>query len=114
MDKQLKQLESTIAKLQAKKDRLIRSKAIPNIIAQMRQVGVTPQDIADAWGPLRAQNGRRGTRSAPTAPKQAREPKYRNPETGETWGGMGKRPFWIRDAEEAGHSREEFLIEKNQ
>ena len=33
------------------------------------------------------------------------EPKYRNPETGETWTGRGKPPTWIRDVD-----REKFLI----
>ena len=27
------------------------------------------------------------------------EPKYRNPETGETWTGRGKPPVWIRNAD---------------
>lgn len=30
--------------------------------------------------------------------------------TGNTWGGMGKRPRWIRDALEAGKSLEDFLV----
>jgi len=32
-------------------------------------------------------------------------PKYRNPETGETWTGRGKPPLWIRDKD-----REQFKI----
>lgn len=34
-------------------------------------------------------------------------PKYRNPETGDTWTGRGKPPKWIIDK-----NRDEFLIEK--
>lgn len=33
-------------------------------------------------------------------------PKYRNPETGETWSGMARPPTWIKDAKD----REVFLI----
>lgn len=33
------------------------------------------------------------------------QPKYRNPETGETWTGRGKAPAWIQ-----GKEKEQFLI----
>jgi DNA-binding protein H-NS len=34
-------------------------------------------------------------------------PKYRNPETGETWSGMARAPAWIKDVE----NRDQFLIQ---
>lgn len=38
-------------------------------------------------------------------------PKYRHPENPEvTWTGKGRRPNWIKEAEAAGKSREDFLI----
>lgn len=37
-------------------------------------------------------------------------PKYRNPSTGETWAGRGKRPRWMQKAIAAGHTQEEFRI----
>ena len=37
-------------------------------------------------------------------------PKYRNPETKQTWSGRGAIPVWIREHELAGGSREDFLI----
>ena len=110
MDKRLKKLESDIAKLQAQKAKLIREKTIPHIIDQMRKAGITPHEIAEAWGPVSSQKGRRAARgSAAKTTKAKSEPKYLHPETGATWSGMGKRPFWIREAEEAGRSRDEFL-----
>ncbi|ANN80855.1 H-NS family nucleoid-associated regulatory protein [Bordetella flabilis] len=110
MDKKLKQIESEIAKLEAQKERLIRNKAIPAIIAQMRNAGITPQDIANAWEPYAAKRTRQDGRILATkAAKRKRTPKYRNPETGATWSGMGKRPFWLRDALTAGRSLEDFL-----
>lgn len=39
------------------------------------------------------------------APAQRVAPKYRNPETGETWTGRGKPPRWIQ-----GQDREAFAI----
>jgi DNA-binding protein H-NS len=37
-------------------------------------------------------------------------PRYRNPETNETWSGRGKQPRWIISAVAAGRSMEEFRI----
>lgn len=39
--------------------------------------------------------------------KKPMRPKYRNPETGETWAGRGNPPLWLR-----GKNRSEFLIDK--
>jgi DNA-binding protein H-NS len=39
-------------------------------------------------------------------PKTTAPPKYRNPETGQTWSGRGHEPSWME-----GH-RDEYLIEK--
>jgi len=37
-------------------------------------------------------------------------PKYRNPQTSETWSGRGKRPRWLVAAVKSGHKIEEFQI----
>jgi DNA-binding protein H-NS len=37
-------------------------------------------------------------------------PKYRNPQTSETWSGRGKRPRWLTAAMKSGHKVEEFRI----
>lgn len=37
-------------------------------------------------------------------------PKYRNPQTSETWSGRGKRPRWLIAAMKSGHKIEEFRI----
>lgn len=37
-------------------------------------------------------------------------PKYRNPQTSETWSGRGKRPLWLEDAIKSGRKIEEFSI----
>jgi DNA-binding protein H-NS len=41
-------------------------------------------------------------------------PKYRNPQTSETWSGRGKRPRWLTAAMKSGRKIEEFrIIESN-
>jgi DNA-binding protein H-NS len=37
-------------------------------------------------------------------------PKYRDPQTSETWSGRGKRPRWLVAALKSGHKMEEFRI----
>jgi DNA-binding protein H-NS len=37
-------------------------------------------------------------------------PKYRNPQTSETWSGRGKRPLWLVAAMKSGRKIEEFRI----
>ncbi len=39
-------------------------------------------------------------------------PKYRNPQTFETWSGRGKRPRWLVAAMKSGHKIEEFRIKE--
>jgi DNA-binding protein H-NS len=43
----------------------------------------------------------------PAASKGTRPPKYRNPETGQTWSGMGHTPQWMVAAK----NRDAFLIQ---
>lgn len=38
------------------------------------------------------------------------EPKYRDPETGETWSGRGRMAKWLAARVAAGHSVEEYLV----
>jgi DNA-binding protein H-NS len=39
-------------------------------------------------------------------------PKYRNPQTSETWSGRGKRPRWLVAAMKSGRKIEEFRIDE--
>lgn len=41
-------------------------------------------------------------------------PKYRNPQTSETWSGRGKRPRWLVAAMKSGRKIEEFRIADGQ
>jgi DNA-binding protein H-NS len=40
-------------------------------------------------------------------------PKYRNPQTSETWSGRGKQPRWLTAAVKSGRKIEEFRIREN-
>lgn len=54
----------------------------------------------DVFPPARASSGKAGPKSGSKV-----APKYRNPETNETWTGRGKAPKWIQDQD-----RDKFLI----
>ena len=49
------------------------------------------------------------TPPAPTKPKLP--PKFRNPETGDTWTGRGLKPKWLEQALAEGKSLDEFLVD---
>lgn len=44
----------------------------------------------------------------------SRPPKFRHPETGETWSGQGATPHWFTNALAAGMKREDMLINPQQ
>ena len=119
----IKALENKINQLNAKKkalQALERKPAIARIVAQMREFGIGPSEIASAF------NGDRQTAKPKTAKsnsnlvkeklakatktKKSVEPKYRNVNTGESWSGRGKAPRWLTAAEASGQSRESFKI----
>ncbi|MNX91908.1 H-NS histone family protein [compost metagenome] len=85
----------------------------------MREYDITPEEIIAAYGagkPARAATGARRKAGAPAraanAAKRAVAPKYRHPQTGETWSGRGKAPRWLAAEEAAGATRESFLIKE--
>lgn len=90
---------------QAEEVRLTERKAaIEKIKAIMEDAGLTVEDLSS-----RKLGGSRGS-AASTGSKVS--PKYRNPATGETWTGRGKRPKWVGAHLESGGNLDSFLIEK--
>lgn len=68
------------------------------------------------WTSLQRRSGWWRHRDAPpattkTAKRRKVKPKYRHPETGETWTGRGRMARWLRAEIEAGAKREDFLIQ---
>lgn len=117
---QRRKLEKEIERLQKQAAALEQKQRVPvigDIVRQMREYDITPEDIAEAFSRKgRASAGtpeparRVGRKSATTVVRNPVPPKYRNPETGGTWSGRGKPPRWISDAEGEGKSRDSFLI----
>jgi len=65
------------------------------------------QKMADYGITLAELGVSRGGKGKVGRPRASVAPKYRDPETGNTWSGRGKPPKWI-----AGQDRDHFLIEK--
>src|SRR6202008_4564157 len=61
-------------------------------------------DIIDGSGELQSFDGK------PRRKYPRVLPKYRNPQTSETWSGRGKRPRWLVAAMKSGRKIEEFRI----
>ena len=77
-----------------------RADAIARVRALMAEYGLTAADIA-AKNPA-------GNARNPAARKV--EPKYRHPETGETWSGRGLQPKWLKAALAEGRKLGDFAV----
>jgi len=107
IEKEINRLQKQAQALQAKR----RNPVIASIIQSMREYNITPAELAAALNKKSAastqknKNGAAAKTTTRTVP-----PKYRNPESGETWTGRGKPPRWVSAAEAQGKSRDSFLI----
>ena len=107
MAKSLSSIMSQIERLQ-KEAAAIQSEVIARVRKDIAKYGLTAEQLF-GLAPT-AKSGR--AKKAPTKSTQAtRQPKYADG-TGNTWGGMGKRPAWLKEALAAGKLLEEFLIGK--
>lgn len=84
----LKQRDELEKKIQDARQREL-TEAVAKVRALIEEHSLTAEDV---FPPARA--GRSGNATG-TGSKVA--PKYKNPETGETWTGRGKAPKWIQD-----------------
>jgi DNA-binding protein H-NS len=99
-----KQLKAEIVRLE-KQAEAARLQEKAGVIAAMRttiaEFGITAKDLGLVG---RAKAGaKKGSKAPPAA-------KYRNPQTGETWSGMGHAPKWMAGAVKRGR-KDDFLIE---
>ena len=107
IQKEIARLQKQAQALQAKQ----RTPILASIVNSMREYDITPDEIAEAYAKRTARSAsRKADGSNGDRVKRSVPPKYRHPETGETWTGRGKAPRWIAAAEEAGLKREEYLI----
>ncbi|AOB31890.1 DNA-binding protein [Bordetella sp. H567] len=110
IEKEIDKLRKKAEALQMKR----RKPVVASIIRSMREYNITPEEIVAAFGKPAARRGpgrKSAAGTAATPAKRAVAPKYRHPDTGETWSGRGKAPRWLTAAEAAGASRESFLIQ---
>lgn len=92
---ELKQLQKDVAKAIATFEARQRAEALSAIEATAKEMGFSLSDLV----------------SAASKKKAVSPPKYQHPENPDvTWTGRGRQPAWIKEAEAAGKSREEFLI----
>ena len=122
MAKSYTQLVKEIETLQMAADKA-RQKEVDGVIARIRTAitayELTAEDLGfgsaaapKAAGKTAVKTGakakRQGKRSGPKAPPVV---KFKN-DTGGTWGGLGKRPQWLRDALNEGKTLADFAVDK--
>lgn len=96
-----KELQAQIAALQKEAEEVRKQEIVAvmaEIKAKMAEYGITLQD-------LEASFRRRGRSKADMG-----QAKYRNPATGETWSGKGRKPAWLVQALAQGKSLDDFAI----
>jgi len=117
MTKTYVQIQKQIETLQREADKLKR-KEIDDVIAKIKEAiavyELTAADLGlDDKAPRRRAAGTRGRPAAKARPaRKARgtsEVKFRD-EAGNTWGGRGPRPQWLRDALAAGKTLQDFAV----
>lgn len=115
MAKSLSKIMGQIEKLQ-KEAAAIQSTVIARIRREIAQHGLTAEHLFGSSDSTFVGNGRAApAKGAPAnavkakSARAAKPPKFAD-DQGNAWGGIGKRPQWIRDALASGRSLEEFLV----
>jgi DNA-binding protein H-NS len=102
-------LHAQIAKLQQQADAL-KEAAVKRVQREIQLHGLTPDDLFGAASSVADGRKARVVKTAKAgATKAARAAKFGD-SAGNTWGGMGKRPQWLKAALEAGAAIEDFLL----
>lgn len=121
IQKQIERLQAQARKMEGL-ETAKKLKSTAQVRTLMQKLGVSIEDLAaEAQKPAAPPPARRGRRPAEpekSALKSKAEakirkpvaPKYRDPNSDETWSGRGKPPRWLTLLINAGHQREEFLI----
>jgi DNA-binding protein H-NS len=102
----LPSLRAQIAKLEQKAEAMKRQ-VVSRLQREIQAHGLTAEDLFG--GGFIAGPGRKSKLADAARGKTASVPKYGDGQ-GNFWGGMGKRPQWLKDRLEAGASLDEFLL----
>lgn len=109
MPTSLAKIKNQIEKLQ-KQAANIESGIVARIKAEIAKHGLTTEQLFGASGGGADIGGRTSPkRKLTTKAAMGKTPKFADA-SGNTWGGMGKRPQWIHDALAAGKSLDDFLV----
>lgn len=115
---QRRKLEREIERLQKKKELMMvkeRQPVIQKIVSDMRGYGISLEEVEQAYskGSKGKAARKASTKATGAARKKSEVPiKYRD-DKGNTWTGRGRAPLWVVDAEKAGRSRTEFLVDSD-
>lgn len=114
LEKLLREQQEAAAKaaeLQAQIDAIENEKrdgALASLKEAIAKYHFTPEELGFQLQALTRGRGRpAGQRNAS---KGTREPRYKDPATGTTWAGVGKRPRWLSAALEQGKKLEDFAL----
>ena len=113
MTKTYTQIQKQIESLQREADKLKRQE-IEGVITRIKEAiavyGLSASDLG-LRGKPGPKSGRtsRGAMKKNAKSKATRTAKYRD-EAGNSWGGRGPRPQWLRDALAAGKSLQDFAV----
>lgn len=116
MKKTYTQVVKQIEALQQEAEKL-RRQEIEGVVSRIREAiehyGLTAADLGlapkSARGAKAAGKPPAKTRRKSGKARPARAVKYRD-DAGRTWGGIGKRPQWLRDALAAGKTLQDFAV----
>lgn len=110
MARTYEQIQHQIAALQAEAEK-VRRRELDEVIVRIREAisfyGITAPDLGFTRKSASKSAPRRRRKVAGPAAKPAVA--FADGQGG-TWGGLGKRPQWLRDALAAGHSLDEFRV----
>ena len=113
MARSLSKIKEQIAKLQKEADS-IQSSVIARIKKEIALHDLTAEHLFGSATAASSEKSKQHRAIAPKAPatkkKATGKPAKFADDQGNTWGGMGKRPQWIRDALEAGRTLGDFLV----
>ena len=113
MTKSYSQIVKQIESLQAEAEKLRKSE-VDGVVKRIREAiahyGLTAADLGLGTAAAKKSGAAAKKKPGPKAKAGADKPvKFRN-EQGQTWGGRGKRPQWLRDALSAGKALNDFLV----
>jgi DNA-binding protein H-NS len=110
MAKSYSQIQQQIETLQREADKL-RQKEVDEVVARIKEAIETYELTASDLG-FTSARGRRSSapaKSRAAGKRASKGVKFRDP-AGNTWGGRGPRPQWLREALAAGKSLEDFAV----